>query len=101
MEWLSIASDLFGLVAALLLAIPAVHTQRIRDQADDLDAILVAMTNDDPTAKRMAEDARRTHGRLVFRLSQRDYWFALAGTGLLAAAFFLKLAASAIRFVIA
>lgn len=101
MEWLSIVSDLFGLSAALLLAIPAIHTQRIRDQAHDLDAILAAMTAGDPAAARMVQDARRTHGGLVFRLSRRDYRLALAGTGLLAAAFFLKLAASVIRLAIA
>ena len=99
MEWVSILSDLCGLVAGLLLAIPAVHTQRIRDQADDLEAVLTAMSQGDPAAAQMLQDARRTHGGLVLHLSERDYRLARVGTGLLAAAFFLKLIVSGVRWI--
>ena len=89
MEWLSPLSDLVGLIGGLLLAIPAVFSQPVRDQRDTLNQ---SIAGDDRVRDAM-DAATRTYDTVIIRLSRRDRVCAVWGTCLLALAFLLKLVA--------
>jgi len=92
-DLLSLISDVIGFVSAVLMAIPALHTQR--------DVLAQMRIDEAKPADRYAEQAREWAaedvGRRVVRLTSRDVKLFVAGTALLVLSFAVKIASTIVH----